>query len=393
MKLFQEHILECCSRVCVAHGVAMPSIRKIAEQAGVSISTVSRALNNEAFVRPETRKLIISVANRNGYAAKMGRRIMSYVGLAFTQEITVGNPFDSAVVGGVMRGLDEGRLSLVLLNMRRDKDPGESYTQFFMRKGIRGVLLRTTHESRLVCEAIAEEGFPHVVISERFNAPRMNYVDCDSNPDTNRAIDYLLSLGHRRIAFAMHSVADQDHLDRLEGYRQALARNDLPFDENLVFRHSSGLAGGETVMKLAMSLRNRPTAIFFADPMLAIGAVNKAHMIGVRIPDDISIVGFDDGEFRHSVYPRLTAVCQDAATLGYEAALWLTRILTGEVRGSLQKTIATSFEVNQSTGPAPAIPGNTLAEHRTGRSPAPRRDRRGTTRSAVTTRKNGSSHA
>jgi DNA-binding LacI/PurR family transcriptional regulator len=369
----------------------MPSIRKIAEQAGVSISTVSRALNNEAFVRPETRKLIISVANRNGYVAKMGRRILSYVGLAFTQDITLANPFDSSVLAGVMRGLDEGRFSLVLLNMRRDKEPGETYTQFFMRKGVRGVLLRTAHESRHVCEAVADEGFPHVVISERFDVPRINYVDCDSNPDTGRAINYLVSLGHRRIAFAMHSIADQDHLDRLEGYRQGLARNDLPFDENLIFRHRSGLAGGETVMEVALSQRNRATAIYFADPMLAIGAVNKAHQLGVRIPDDMSIVGFDDSDVRHSVHPRLTAVCQDATTLGFEAALWLTRLLTGEARGTLHKAIATAFEVNQSTGPVPGGAGPLQRGLRNGRNHMASTSGRGP-RTPAASRKDGSNH-
>ncbi|HQL53233.1 MAG TPA: LacI family DNA-binding transcriptional regulator, partial [Phycisphaerae bacterium] len=239
----------------------MPSIRKIAEQAGVSISTVSRALNNEGLVSPETRKLILSIANRNGYVAKMGRRITTNVALAFTQEITVAHAFDSAVLAGVMRGLDEGRFNLVLLNMQRDKEVGENYTQFFMRKGVRGVLLRTTLDSRMVCQAIADEGFPHVVISERISTPRVNYVDCDSKADTIRAMNYLVSLGHRRIAFALHTVPDQDHADRLEGYREGLARNELHFDENLVLRHRNGLAGGETVMEVAMSMRPRPTAI------------------------------------------------------------------------------------------------------------------------------------
>ena len=90
-------------------------------------------------------------------------------------------------------------------------------------------------------------------------------------------------------------------------------------------------------------------------------------MLGVRIPQDMSIVGFDDTNIRYSVYPPLTAVCQDAATLGFEAALWLTRVLTGAVRGNFRKTIATSFEVNQSTGPAPAeaVDGVALSSRRT----------------------------
>ena len=97
-----------------------------------------------------------------------------------------------------------------------------------------------------------------------------------------------------------------------------------------------------------------PTAIYFADPLLAVGAVNKAHKLGIRIPDEMSIIGFDDTDVRYSVYPTLTAVCQDASALGFEAALWLTRRVSGSVNhDTLQKTLPTFFEVNQSTGPAP----------------------------------------
>ena len=105
----------------------------------------------------------------------------------------------------------------MLLNLRRDKRPEETYTQFFMRKGVRGAVIRTMQDSRDICVEIAKEGFPTMVISERFDEPFINCIDCDSKPDSVRAVEYLIRLGHRRIAFAMHNMPDRDHTDRLEG--------------------------------------------------------------------------------------------------------------------------------------------------------------------------------
>lgn len=331
----------------------MSSVRAIAKRAGVSITTVSRALNDDPAVNPKTRELVLRVANSFGYAASVGRRVTTQIGLAYTQDITLTHPFDAAVLEGILRGTDEARFDLVILHLQRDKRPDETFTQFFRRKGVRGVLLRTVAESRHLCERIAAEGFPHVVISERFDAPGMNCIDCDSKPDSYRAVEYLIALGHERIGFAMHNTPDRDHLDRLDGYRAALTAHGLPLDDGLIFRHPFNLAGGATVLNMVVSLRQPPTALYFADPLMAVGALQKAQALGVRIPDQLSIVGFDDADLRYSVYPTLTAVCQPASQLGFEATLWLTRRLMGDGQGSLQRTISTFFEINASTAPPP----------------------------------------
>lgn len=333
----------------------MSSVRSIAEEAGVSITTVSRALNNDVTVSRRTRELVLAVANRKGYVAKQGRRITTNIGFAYTLGQTLSTEFDSALLEGICRGVDECGFDVVILNLQRDKKSDETYTQFFMRKGVRGVVLRTTEETKRICEAIAEEGFPVVVVSERFDSKNINFIDCDSKTDSARAVEYLINLGHRRIAFAMNIVPDCDHMDRFDGYRKAHENHGLTVDEGLVFRHQASLAGGATVMKLAMSLSDRPTAIYLADPLLAIGAINKSHEMGVTIPDEMSIIGFDDADARHATYPTMTAVCQSTSEIGFEAALRLTLMLAKDDRGGFQKTVPSFFEVHQSTGPPPAI--------------------------------------
>jgi DNA-binding LacI/PurR family transcriptional regulator len=337
----------------------MSSVRSIAKQVGVSITTVSRALNNDPAVNPATRERVIRAANRCGYTAAIGKRVTTSIGLCYTSTVTISDPFDAAVLAGVTRGIDEGRFDLVILNMQRDLKPNETYTQFFRRKGVRGVLLRTVADLRHVCGEIANEEFPHVVISDRFEASNVNFVDCDSRKDMTRAVEYLVSLGHQRIAFSMHNTRDRDHLDRFDGYCEALATRGIEFDERLVFRHPYTRAGGAAAMNMAVTMQPRPTAIVFADPLTTIGAIKRAYELGVRIPDDLSVVGFDDTDARYAVYPTMTAVCQNAAQLGYEAARWLTHNLDDPVRARLQRTFPTFFEVNQTTAP----PGDALPSH------------------------------
>lgn len=350
----------------------MASVRAVAEAAGVSIATVSRVLNQDPAVTPATRDSVLSVIHRIGYRKPQEPLLTRTIGFAYTQSQTLASGYDAAVFDGVVRGCEEARFDVLVLNMARELQPNETYSQYFRRKNVRGVILRTTEATRAECERIAAEGVPHVVISERFDAPNVCYIDADSKAESRRAFEYLFALGHRRIAFGMHNVPDRDHIDRFEAYRSALESHGLPFDERLVYRQPSTLAGGATIVTILRSMPNAPTAIFLADPVLALGAVKRAHEIGVRIPGDLSIIGFDDTDVRFAVHPTLTAVCQNASLLGVQAARWLTR---GENHVPLRRTVPTFFEINASVGPGPggiaseaASPG-TLVNESNGQRP------------------------
>ncbi|MBN2448520.1 MAG: LacI family DNA-binding transcriptional regulator, partial [Phycisphaerae bacterium] len=285
----------------------MASVRKIADRAGVSIATVSRALHNERGISPDTRRRVLAVANSSGYFRAAPQRSTSLVGFVYIGEQTLSHPFDAAVLDGLSRGLRPDGYNLVILNPQRRRQSAMEFAQLICRMDVMGVVLRTMSESRDVCAAMAELGFPHVVISERFESEEgISYVDSDSRAASMQATEYLISLGHRRIAFATHNVPDHDHVDRYRGYTEALAKHGLPVEEDLLFQHPADVAGGATVLKMAVSMKNRPTAVYFADWLLAIGGLKAAHAMGVRVPEDLSIMGVDDADLRHTVHPTLT---------------------------------------------------------------------------------------
>jgi DNA-binding LacI/PurR family transcriptional regulator len=337
------------------------SVRQIAKSLHVSIATVSRALNNHPEINPETRARVLKIANEIGYFNNVGKRVTTNIGLVYTSDMGF-SEYDALLMAGVLRGVVEQKFDVTIVNIERDKQDNETYTQFFMRKGLRGVILRTLTRSRHICQAIAAEGCPMVVVAERFDDPNVNYICYHSGDDSRRAVEHLVHLGHRRIALAIHSISDSDHADRQHGYRQALEANGIAYDRELVFPLIANVDGGIAAMNRIMSLPEPPTAVYFTDPQATLGAMRRAHAMGLRIPDDLSIVGFDDGDMRNRVFPPLTAVCQTVEALGFEAALWLTRKIAGMPAPPMQKVAATFFEVNQTTGLPPKSPVRVLPD-------------------------------
>jgi DNA-binding LacI/PurR family transcriptional regulator len=160
----------------------------------------------------------------------------------------------------------------------------------------------------------------------------------------------------------MHNVADSDHADRRRGYAAALASAGLTLDPSLVMELPSGFSAGEQVLDAMLGLPDPVTAIFATNPMTTLGIMRRAQERGILVPRDLSLVGVDDSDVRLHVWPRLTAVTQDASALGLEAAHWLTTVIArGDRETVCRRTIATTFEVNGTTAPPAAKGGRVVA--------------------------------
>ncbi len=340
----------------------MPSIRTVAKEAGVSIATVSRVLNNHTSVGSDIRTRVLSTANRLGYVSSVGRRSTTYIGFVYTGPASFDCPYDSMVLAGINQAMDETDFDLVILNPQRDKKPTETYSQYFMRKGVRGVILRTTAGTRGICHTIAEEGFPSIVIGSWTDQPEVSFVYGDSHQTSRQAIEHLISLGHKRIGIAMGLVEDTDHIDRLAGYREALQAAGIKPDPELLYRVPPKRPDGAQLIKRILSSAVPPTALYVTDPYIVIGVIHQLQRMGIKVPEDISIVGMDDGDSPKDSYPQITAVCQDAVQIGHEASTALKRIIdrAPEKAAPIRVAIPTWLEVHETTGPPPAKPFRVL---------------------------------
>ena len=343
--------------------MVVSNIRKVAQQAGVSIATVSRVINGGASVSPDVQARVMQAVNLSGYVPSVGRRVTNLIGWVYAGPSSLGSPYDAALIEGASDAMETSGFDLVILNLKRDKQPKESYSQFFLRKGVRGAIIRSTARDREVCSAIADEQFPAIVLGEHFDHPDISYIYSDSKPTSYQATEHLLALGHTRIAFAASETEDADHTDRLQGYRQALQEHDIEPDTKLYFRIAARRLDGAQLMRNMMCAMHPPTAIFIADPLVAVGAINEAQRLGIRIPEDLSVVGFDDTDVRNNIYPRMTAVCQDARHIGNEALSSLCRMLEDEHgREPVRHVSSTWLEVNGTTGAPPSNPFRLLPD-------------------------------
>jgi DNA-binding LacI/PurR family transcriptional regulator len=333
----------------------MSNVRAIAKRAKVSITTVSRVLNNHPHVSEEARQRVLSISNSMGYSQSVGRRSTSNVAFVYTGASSLGSAFDAALLEGLNQGLQEHYFDLMIVEAQRGKQSAESYSQMFLRKGICGAILRTTTQSRSICEDIISEGFPAVVVADRFENKKVSYIDCDARDACREGVEHLIGLGHREIAVCVHVVDDSDHADRIAAYKQALSDHGIAFDPRLVLRVPATREGGVHLLRRLATAPSRPSAIFVADPLPAVGILAEARKLGWSIPNDLSVLAFDDTDLRLTVAPELTAVCQDAVALGREAFSALRQLMQQphSERKAIQKTLRGWLEIHHSTAAPP----------------------------------------
>jgi DNA-binding LacI/PurR family transcriptional regulator len=169
-----------------------------------------------------------------------------------------------------------------------------------------------------------------------------------------QAIEHLLHLGHRRIAITLNTVDDHDHAERYETYRRTLGEAGVEIDSRLVMRVPAHRDAGAVALRKIMGMPDRPTAVFCTDPFAAVGLMHEAMRMQVGVPQQLSVVGFDDTDSRYGVFPPMSAVCQDTVALGREAFSRLKAVLSGGRADESSNFLEAWLELHDTTGPPPS---------------------------------------
>lgn len=332
----------------------MPSIREVAKEAGVSIATVSRVINGNGSVALELKNQVLAAIDRCDYLPSVGRRACDSVALLYVGQFSPGSPYDSACIEGMINVMRKSNHDLAVIDLARDKQPDESYRQFFGRKGICGAIVRSTAADRAILMKMAQEQFPIVVLGDHFEHPRLPFVYASSRNASREAMEHLISLGHRNIAFAASDCEDGDHGDRFAAYCDIMKSTGL-YKEDYISRIPPHRMDGAQLLRKLMAMPNPPTGVFAADPFIAIGLINEAHALGIKVPNELSIVGFDDTDTRSQLYPRMTAICQDSLLLGSVAFECIIQLIKGESLPVTANYVQSAWlEINSTTAPPPA---------------------------------------
>jgi len=331
------------------------TIREIADLAGVSIATVSRVLNGRDDVAAETRALVQRVVDEQGYTVSRSARGLSAgrTGLVGLLVPLVYPVYFSQIIYGVAEALYEQEMRMLLSPTEHLHDREVTLLERLVHGETDGALVVLPEESSAELERLLDDGYRFVVIDPRLPLDdRIASVSAAHTSGADQAMRHLLTLGHRRIAIITGPRGWVATEDRRRGYHAALAAAGILPDAGLEVEANFEIGGGRSAARRLLDLANPPTAIFAFNDNLAIGAIQAARANGLRVPEDVSIVGFDDVELATIVSPTLTTVRQPLAEMGRTAVSLLMRLLERQRFETLHVELGTRLVVRESTGPA-----------------------------------------
>ena len=340
------------------------TIRQIADLAGVSIATVSRVLNGRGDVSDETRDFVSQVIRENGYTANRNARGLSAgrTGLVGILVPLVYPAYFSAILAGAAEALSAENLQIVLSPTGHEHDREVSVLDRL--HGLTdGALIILPEESSEELERLLDRGYRFVVLDPLMPLDeRIPSVSAAHTSGADQAMRHLLELGHRRIAQITGPRGWVATEDRRRGYRAALAAAGILPDHALEVEAEPEIPTGRVAADYLLDLPEPPTAIFAFNDNIAIGAIQAARARGLRVPEDLSIVGFDDVEHATIVTPALTTVRQPLAEMGRTAVSLLMRLLLERQRvEALHVELATRLVVRDSTAPPSSKSGSAVA--------------------------------
>lgn len=330
------------------------TLRDVAEAAGVSRSTASRALTGQGYVAESVRDRVQSTARELGYvpdamARTLKQRRSRSIGILVTD---LRNQFYADLAAGASQQAKASGYTTMLVDDGFSDDDDESIAEAFVALRVGGVIVTPT--SATVPEYLHRHGIPVVEVDRQFAADRNDAVVVDNRAGARAATEHLLGLGHRRIALFIDETDWTTGADRCAGYGEAFEAAGVEVDPDLVV--SAGWDVEDSRMRaLAMLQRpDRPTAVFAANNVLAEGVWRAIAELGLTLPRDVSLVAFDDAPWMSMVTPGVTAVAQDSVALGAAAVRRLLERLDDLDAAPDTAVLGVTLRTRGSTGPVPA---------------------------------------
>jgi LacI family transcriptional regulator len=333
----------------------MTTIREVADRAGVSIATVSHVLNDTRFVSDDLRSRVQQAMRDLGYQPnRLARSLRSgkshTVGLVLPDS---SNPYFAEVARSVQSTAFELGYSVLLCNTDGELDKEALYGALLIEKQVDGVILIAAGASGQHMRDLQQRGIPLAVVDRASPDAFVDSVQIDNRAGGRLAAQHLVDLGHRRIACIGGPPEVYPSYDRVYGYLDARRAADLPDDADTVINANFRPDGGYAATRHLLSLPEPPTAIFACNDLMAMGAIGAIVECGLRCPQDVSVVGFDDMHLARYTNPPLTTVAQPKVEMGRQAMLLLLERMNAPVLPIRSLLLEAMLVVRSSTQPLP----------------------------------------
>lgn len=323
------------------------TINDIAQKAGVSKATVSRVLNNPEKVAPRTRERVLSVIRATNYRPNPMARALNIrkTGIIGVVVSDITNPFYAVMVKSIEEVCRAHQYYIFLCSTDGRKEEEEFYVCSLIDKKVDGIILAATQmdsDNIHLLQELKEADIPFVFVSRLPQERELyDYVMVDNVQGGYVATKYLISLGHEKIAYLGGRWGTSSNLDRFEGYKKALMESGFPVHEEYLFCGEFRMEGGYQEGIKMLSLReNRPTAVFCANDNMAIGLIEACREHGVEVPQEISVIGFDDIPLSAIKSIQLTTISQSIPELGaLSGKILIDKILDPQKKGLRQQIV------------------------------------------------------
>lgn len=316
----------------------------VAKLAQVSPATVSRVLSNSPHVSEDTRRKVLDAVAELGYTpnrlASNFRKMRSKTVIVVLPGIS--NPFFAQILKAFNDVAHQRGYHVLLGDTGNDLNVERQFVELVREKFVEGCVLATARIPKAEIARLSE-GTPVVLACEYVEGLDIPTVAIDNVGAAEAATQYLISLGHRRIAHLTGPLGIVLSRDRLKGYRQALANSGIPIVEEYIQEGDFNVRSGYELTRKLLSMEHRPTAIFTANDEMAVGAVRAARQLGLEVPGQLSVVGFDDIPLSTLVEPPLTTICQPKYQIGAQSMNMLLDLIEG--REEARKQVVLPFQL------------------------------------------------
>lgn len=335
-------------------------MRDVAEHAGVSATTVSHVINETRLVSDELRERVLAAIDeldyRPNHLARSLRRGRTHtIGMIIPTGI---NPYFAEIAQGVEETSFEEGYSVILCNSKGSPDKARTYADVLVEKQVDGILLVSVELSVEGIRTLQAQQVPLVVVNRDISGSRTDSVLVDQAHGSYLGTRHLTGQGHRRVACITGPSDLTPSAERIAGYRQGLAEAGVPVDESLILESSLDFEGGYEAACQLIPMARSPTAVVAGNDLMALGTIRAAREMGRRVPEDLSVVGYDDVILASYSIPPLTTIAQPRHEIGVLAATLLLERMRDPDLPPRQRSLDVSLVVRQST--APPGPGSTL---------------------------------
>lgn len=333
------------------------TIVDIARKANVSIATVSRVMNGTGQVSEKTRKKVQKVIDENHYVPNSVARslVMKSTRIFGVIVADILNPFYAEIIRSIQDEVDKAGYSIITCNSDEDMEKEKQCIQMLMEKHVDAIILaggRGKGEFFNAHVHAAARQVPVVLVNEYLDGENIYSIVCNKKKGAFLGVNYLLELGHEKIAMITGYEDYKPSIEKLNGYKKALKEAGIPFRKEYVTYGDYHPDGGSKNVRELMELPNQPTAILAANDLMAMGAVRTLCDMGYRVPEDVSVVGFDDITMNQYFMPALTSIRQEMRLQGQMAVELLNQLFREET-GIRKKQVVEPTLVIRNTCAAP----------------------------------------